>query len=467
VGRRRHFSTQHARIMAAVGGPPKAPSQNNNKPTKMKPWLNATVPLNERIQEFLKSHTVHKADLHANEMRLLLADCCKQGTLEGMEQAHSILERLYVEKRKHQKNDPTSEYSVDQSFVSTVLYGWVHLAFKLRVAMVRMRELLDLAIDEAKHDVKVNPSVNKFGMVTVQTYNTYLRGLSNAAMKNPQAAVAAEVTLYEMDDLHRSLRWHTKPNTRTYSLVITAFARTNHRNAGDRALNILRRMQQQYVADVATYQEKFGTPYVPPTTTDQWEDYQEHDEDGNGDDGDDESSSTTTATVNDNKHVIAKPDAAIYTSCMQALLEHNPDRAISLLQEAIEEGIPLDSGVFVLPINALAKKIEWEKNAKSRIDIAETAERMLGHMIEQWTAGRIVFNPKDELLNHTDNSIEVGYNACLDVWSRAFVREGPLRCEALLHTMIDVSNGVPPTAVSFNSCYYGTFVVHVGRSFRH
>lgn len=269
-----------------------------------------------------------------------------------------------------------------------------------------------------------------------------MRGLSNAAVFNPQAAIAAETTLYEMDDLHRTLSWQTKPNTRTYSLVITAFARTNHRNAGDRALNILRRLQQQYALDVVVYQEKFGMPYVPPT------DFEPHDE-----------------TVN--KHVIAAPDAAIYTSCMQALLEHKPDKAIELLQEAIDANIPLDSGVFIIPINAMAKKIELERNAKSRIDIAETSERLLEQMIIHWKDGRIIHNPKDDLVNHEDNAIEVGYNACLDVWSRAFCREGPLRCEALLHTMIDTSNGVPPTVVSFNSCLYGMLYIRSKHTFFH
>lgn len=139
------------------------------QPTKIKPWLDARVPLDDRVQEFLKAHTIHKADLHAKEMRQLLEDCCKKGSLEGMDEAHTILERLFVEKRNHQKLDPKSEYCVDQSFVNTVMYGWVNLATKLRVAIIRMRELLDMAIDEAKHDIKINPSINKFGTITVQT----------------------------------------------------------------------------------------------------------------------------------------------------------------------------------------------------------------------------------------------------------------------------------------------------------
>jgi hypothetical protein len=150
-------------------GHPEQKEQQQHKPTKIKPWLDVRISLNERIQEFFKAHTIHKADLHAVEMRQLLELCCKKSNLEGMDEAHGILERLFVEKRKHQKDDPNAEYSVDQSFVNTVMFGWVNLATKLRVAMVRMRELLDMAIDEAKHDAKVNPSINKFGTVTVQT----------------------------------------------------------------------------------------------------------------------------------------------------------------------------------------------------------------------------------------------------------------------------------------------------------
>lgn len=395
--------------------------------TKIKPWLDPNVPLDDRVHEFLKARKIHKADFHAVEMKKLLEDCCKKGSLEGMEEAHSILERLYVEKRNEQKLDPTSGYSIDQSFISTVLFGWVNLATKLRVAQVRMRELLDTAIDEVKHDSKVNPSINKFGTITVQTFNTYLQGLANAAVNNPQAAIAAEATLYEMDHLHRSLQWHTKPNARSYGLVIHAFSRTRHRNAGDRALNVLRRLQQQYQVELKVYEEKFGTPYIPPTDFGQ-----------------------------ENKYQIAAPDTAIYTSCMKALLEYKPDRAIALLQEAIDAKIPLDGGVFVLPMNGLARKIEKEGNAKRRIELAENAQALLEKMILAWNDGKVLHNPKDDLIGHEASSIQIGFNACLDVWSRAFCKEGPLRCEALLHTMIDETHNVQPTSASFNCCLYGT-----------
>lgn len=347
-----------------------------------------------------------------------------------MEAAHSILERLYVEKRNQQKLDPESEYSIDQSFVSTVLFGWVNLATTFRVAQVRMRELLDTAIDETKHDVKVNPSINKFGCLTAQTFNTYLQGLANAAVNNPQAAVAAEATLYEMDDLHRSMKWHTKPNGRSYGLVIHAFARTRHRNAGDRALNLLRRLQQQYQVELNAYKEKFGTPYIPPTDFEQ--------------------------DPKENKHQIAAPDTAVYTSCMAALLEHKPDGAIALLAEAIEAKIPLDAGIFILPMNGLARIIEQEGNAKRRIEIAENAEALLEKMIDVWRDGKLLRKQKDDLIGHRDPSIQVGINACLDVWSRAFCKEGPLRCESLLNTMIGESDDLQPTSASFNCCLYGT-----------
>ena len=201
-------------------------------------------------------------------MQDLIKKCCLLGNLEGMQLAQDVIDRLFVEKRRLQATGIMISVPVD--LLQTLLYGWAVLATGLRVAQNRMREVLLLAIEEAKQDALVIAKATEsttlpeknYHQPTVDLFNTYLRGLANAAKhQQPQAALNAEAMLYEMTEYNRSLGWHTKPNTRSYAHVIHALANTGHPGSGQRAYNLLRKMQVVHSMEKEIYLQDYGVAY--------------------------------------------------------------------------------------------------------------------------------------------------------------------------------------------------------------
>jgi hypothetical protein len=191
------------------------------KEKKLPDWMDASRPLKTRVQEFLKSKTMHLADFTCSEVEDMIRGCGKMGTLEGMELAQDIVDRLMVEKRRVQTTHP--DICVPVKFIQVLLYGWATLASKQRVAQTRMKEILQLAIDEAHHDasvlqraavVKPLQAKEMRSQPTVDIFNTYLFGLRNLSNLTPQAAVDAEALLFQMMEYNKKFSWHCKPNNR-------------------------------------------------------------------------------------------------------------------------------------------------------------------------------------------------------------------------------------------------------------
>lgn len=216
--------TQNLRWLSMVEASSPAQHDEQEKKEKKKPeWMDVRRPLKTRVQEFLASNSVHLADFTCSEVEDMIRDCSKMGSLEGMEMAQDIVDRLLVEKRRVQMSHP--DICVPVKFIQVLLYGWATLATKQRVAQTRMKEILQLAIDESHHDVSVlqrsaggkpvQLQVKELrSQPTVDIFNTYLFGLRNLSKLIPQAAVDAEAVLFEMMEYNRKFSWFCKPNNR-------------------------------------------------------------------------------------------------------------------------------------------------------------------------------------------------------------------------------------------------------------
>lgn len=403
---------------------------NREPQHKIKPWLRSDLNVHIRYKEMMAARTLHPADFHDRNVKDLITRCGKLCSLEGMQMVHDILDKLIVEKRRYQ-TEKGGEFTIEESFFSTGLYGWVQLASTHRVAQNRLRELLDTALSEATHDASQFP-MPSFLLPTVQIYNTYLQGLVRAASITPAAAITAKATLYEMSQHHTERGWHTQPNPRSYSLVLTALAATaHHPQAGEEALGLLRQVHEQHRVKRAAYDQSHERPY-------------------------------STKAKDDNAYQIVAPDAAMYTSAMKAVIPTQPQKAMELLEEAIaNEELQLDAGMFIMPLKAMVTLVDQERNGARRFDIAKQAEALLETMIEQWNAGALQEpQPKKDMqmMGFRDSSfLSVGYNTCLDVWSKSFCREAPERCETILELMLSEETGpdVQASSVTFNTCLHG------------
>ena len=179
--------------------------------------------------------TLHPLDIKLASVDLI-RECGKQKSFEGLNQGHDLLDRLLEEKRyvnsmggvdkQHQIVIPDRPFQV-------LMYGWSNLSRKVPFATQRMREIIDLMIEEAEYDEDIktefgqNPILreakesvteNDAGRIfsgrscqpTVDIYNTLLQGLVQASNRSIAAAGEAEDVLIRMQTMHRERGWHTK-----------------------------------------------------------------------------------------------------------------------------------------------------------------------------------------------------------------------------------------------------------------
>ncbi len=421
---------------------------DENDPEKDRIWMDPEHPLEQRVDRFVNQPlgSIHHLDIKLTSLDLI-KECGKLSSFEGMKKAQEILDRLIEEKKYVNNSDETTTIVIipDRPF-KMVMYGWANLCKKVKFAPQRMREVLDLMIQEAEYDKKIRDTVavsriqdeesssddshddnTQDGVFaglscepTVDIYNTLLQGLSQAATRSIQAAIESEQALKKMGKIHRGRGWHTKPNTRSYSLVLNAYANSNHATAGDRAESVLRDMIDCHEYERQDYLEEYGIEY-----------------------------NTEDDELNDRK--IVTPDAIAYTMVIQAHGNSDSaasaDKALMLLHELIEsENLQPDSFCFANTITAFSKMAARKKNPKHRVEAAERAEDILWIMVD------LLENEKFEL---KDVSI-VPFNACLNAWAQSFTPESPYRAEELLHKLLDPDlqaiTQVRPNTVSFNTC---------------
>jgi predicted RNase H-like HicB family nuclease len=454
-------------------------------------WLDPNTPLVDRVNRVLTRNvgTLHPRDIILASVDLI-RESGKLNSFEGMQHAHDILDRILEEKRHVNEQGDRSVVVIPEKVFKTLMYGWSNQAKHVKLAPQRMREILDLMIEEAEYDEQIKSERMKVSVKdtdedgvfdqeqdnifaelscqpTVAIYNTLLQGLAEASHRSFAAAGEAEDLLRKMDKIHRNRGWHTKPNQRSFSLVINAFARTCHETAGDRAEAVLRRMIDYHAREKEAYLEETGVDY-------------------------------NLFDASSNKRAIVTPDAVAYSGVIQAYTmsdaEGSAEKALGLLFEVIQTddgSLQLDAFVFANTINAFARMAAKKRGANARIAAARRAEEILWLMVdgikrqkqdaaEQSRAAdqsraestdeaaptKVEIEDNDgefEDTNVSNSQDPVGlvanvvpFNSCLNAWAQSNAKESAPNAEELLHKMLDPSiheiTGVQPDTVSFNSC---------------
>ena len=438
--------------------------QKDESNVKRRLYLDRSDSLEVRVYRFINQRLgeIHPLDIAISSVDLI-RECGKRRTFEGMKYAHDILDRILEEKRyfnsQRGENDELPPYAIviPESTFEVLMYGWSNLCRKVPFAPQRMREILDLMIQEADYDAAVKlerirqgasvPSnVNVQGQKhsdvdpaemfanmscqpTVAIYNTLLNGLAQAAYRSIASAGEAEDALRLMERTARRRGWHVKPNTKSFMYVINAIARTRHPSAGDRAEAVLRRMIRFHQQQLELYSEETGFEY-------------DFDDPGN------------------NSRRIVVPDAIAYTAVIQAHGESgahdSAEKALRLLTEMMQSSDPNlkpDAFTYSATINAFAKRAARMKIPSARLQAAEAAEEILWLMVD--TLQEV---PREKLSGEAanNNPFVVPFNTCLNAWATANLKESPSRAEAILQKMLDPAmnsnSGIRPNTVSFNTC---------------
>ena len=356
-----------------------------------------------------------------------LADnCCRSSGFGGMKLAHDILDRSLAEKRHYDLNTVTIEngdsnntpllFEVPLRLFKTILFGWCNLTTKGRVAQVRMRELVNLLLEVVKHDEQILKQRQEHQessdsdsntdkkvpnlLPNTDLFNTYLLGLKNASRVSREAAGSVIAVLDEMEGFNKHRGWHTKPNTKSYTLVIDALAKSGQ---GPRAEKVLRRLIQAHEMEKHLYMEQYGVRY-------------------------------NTADPSQNKRRIPTPDVVVYTSVIQAYSRSEghsvsaAKKAKDLLIEYMglrDESAQPDAFLFTAVISAHARAAESRGiSEEARFAAAKDAEELLEMML-------VDFKSTGGTLNHVEP-----YNACLNAYAKCGSPQAVVRSEKMLQTLL-------------------------------
>jgi hypothetical protein len=299
-------------------------------------------------------------------------------------------------------------------------------ATKERVLQERQEHNLDHVQDDDDDDVFQGLSCQP----TVVTYNTLIQGLTQAATRSIQAAIEAQETLSVMDKMHHQKGWHTKPNTRSYSLVLNAYAKCQHPTAGERAEKVLRDMVQRHEQEKQLYLEDHG------------EEYSYHD-------------------AQANKRRIVTPDVIAYTSCIQAYGNSNTagaaDKALGLLSELVHSNHPAlqpDAFAFANTINVYSKMAAKKASPDARMEAAQRAEEIWWLLVETLKQAKAGDSGEDMQQHALAGSI-VPFNSALKAHAVSFTESSPHAAEKLLHRLLEPEmqdlTQLRPDTVSFNT----------------
>jgi len=328
---------------------------------------------------------------------VLVETACRQQGFFGMQLAHNILDRCLAEKRyldtNNNNNNNTNDSDNNQTMVhvpldlfKTILYGWSSIATRGKIAVMRMREIMDRVLEVAQHDHKrlmkpreaknisddANDTATTAPLVpNTDLYNTYLMGLRNASRVSRPAAASVIAVLDEMTSLRKKYGWHIKPNTKTYTLVISALANSGLNDAGDRAERVLRRMIQVHGTEKERYLQQYGVPY-------------------------------DTADPANNRRRIPTPDLVVYTSVIRAYSQGHSERVANKAKDLLIEYMSLfsngtttqapDAFLFTSVISAYAAVAENRRiSNEARLVAAKEAQEVLEMMLEDFrTAGGVL-----------------------------------------------------------------------------
>lgn len=519
-----------------------------------KPWLDVRAPLALRVQSLLSAPPMlHPADATSEEVYHLIQQCCKCESqrqpsnsssveasketvtpLQGLTWAQDVLERLVLEKKQRLSpgatrmmktpppvNEPTqstssiatgswdpSELAVPWKLWNLILFGWarqlstkergnhgMQTATVKRIAPMRMRQVLERALEEALWDEQVaeagkhprglksaasdetnyRKDASIRSVPTVELFNTYLHGLAESAAGVRTAHRQAISTLSQMQELHEQRGWHCRPNTRSYTQALLACANaarshsyhkaTESETPAYMALSLLRQMKVVHESEKKAYLEQYQVPY-------------------------------DTHHPLRNRRRIVTADTIAYTTTMHVLVHtisflssNQPrrrvfqrqqqelvKRVLDLLQEMMDcrDGTArVDSAAFVVAQQALAKLAASNQQTPSgRVRAARHCHRLLTRRLELAARYQAMLDDhsgrEHSTGEHSDGLIQliasdmidadglrVSFNVCLDAWSKSEASTAVEECESILKTMLSTEAfSMLPDSDSFRACLH-------------
>jgi hypothetical protein len=356
---------------------------------------------------------------------VLITQCCKLGTIQGMLTAQDLLNRLLIEKRALSSHRHIVPFQV----FDTVIFGWAKLADASQ-SRIRMREIFALLEKEHEFDREQKEPDTVLDREyssepTIHTYNTLLRGLSIIANKDAEAAFEAEKVLNEMVENSRTKHWRTKPNTKSFYFVIKAYEKTAIPGAGFKAEGILKQMEEFHIEETRAYELKFGRPY-------------------------------DVENPEQNVHRIATPDARVYAAVIKAIVDSqeksSTERAYEMMNTLIDKGKPIDAYTINNVISGFARLASSLSNPKLRAQKAEKAEELALLLLDKHKEMCVVADDlsADELRDYWKKQLSISCNIAITAWARSDVKESSQRAQSLLQRMAE-SESLQVDKVSLNA----------------
>ena len=395
--------------------------------------------------------------LHPLDMKYtclhILGDCCKLNTIIGMEKSMLILTRLLNDKKK--KNDRLLHHNGDlQTIPPTplqnpsqlltivprypfhlVMYGFVQLAGKNKLAVEQCKTLLQLMWEEYTYDTQQQDSLRQHTSSLsiledasscrpmLHDYNTLLTAFAYATKWDPnnipkEAEKMVMSTMIQLSHTYPDLF----PDTTSFNKVIQCYANSSTYHAGHSAQSVLGKMQEvtirpdirSYTGVISAFANSNGyqsSQHAEAILFDIVKKAQHYKlcKEGVANIREQEDGITTEDTLT--RDPLIEPDNVMFTSCIQAW------------------------------VNA-AK--HYGRSPKARFEAAQQAEKILNIMYElaaQWEKEQYeqeLANPQPQRKNPFIPDL-VCWNTVLTGWAKSDTKEAAPRAQQLLDEMMDLA----------------------------
>lgn len=401
--------------------------EGSNAPQKERLWIDPESSLDENVNAYLEAPPgdLHRLDVHLYAHDLI-TESCKLGTLDGLQQAQAILNRILLEKRV------TKGMMIAGAPFEALIYGWVRKADATSPA--KMIELLRLMETEHQYDLdhfessdgNVESSSESSCAPTTETYNTILIGLARAAERDVHAALTADNLVDEMIRNFKTRGCPTKPNNKTFTHLLKAHGNTRLTGAADHAERILMRVKAIHQDEKQAYETKFSKSY-------------------------------DLQNPSENFHQILTPDSRLFSTVILAIVnskvKNASERAWNLLFEQLDAGSKVSAHAFNTVIFGLANETNRYTSPKERYEAALRAEELAMVFFEKHADLCIpeVSDGADqeEIEAYWKTQLTIALNVAISAWARADVSEAAPRAQELFQLMVE-SPFLKPDAHSVN-----------------
>jgi hypothetical protein len=334
--------------------------------------------------EAILSHMEESAIANAVSYNTVISIISKCGTNDAAERAEGWLQRMLTlyEASNNDKIKP------EACSFNSVIHAYANVGKNSAGAQHRARRAEELLnqmenLSKSTGNDNVKPDVISF--------STVINAYSRAALQEPKCAVQAMEILERMEQLYEGGDKYLKPNMRTYTAVINAFARIESPEKADAILSKLKKCYSM------------------------------------GDKS-------------------LKPDTICYSSVLDAFSQKGGEEAAYRAEELLHEMEDLYSNgdTDVKPNTQTYRSVITALGKSRRPRAAEKAEQILDKMEDLSSRGYKDLAPNTYI-----------YNAVIDAFARSYTLSKAYRAELLLERMLEETEkgnmSIRPDTITFNS----------------